>query len=123
MTRYALKFLLVLSAVLILHVLVLYKIHHAIDYEWLFASYIINYLLALGIVVIILHYIDKLKTYTGFLFMAGSLIKFAVFFIAFYPHFKTDGVMNKTEFTYFFVPYIICLIMESKKLIRITNNL
>jgi len=121
--KYFLKSFLVLFVVLLLHIFVLYKIHHKTDFELLLASYIVNYLLALAIVLIIIHYIEELKPYVGFLFMLGSFIKFAVFFIAFYPRLKTDGIMNKTEFAYFFIPYIVCLIMESKRLVRITNKL
>lgn len=121
--KFALKFFLILTVVLLLHIFALYKIHHKTDFELLLASYIINYLLALAIVLIIIHYIEKLKPYVGFLFMLGSFIKFAVFFIAFYPRLKTDTVMDKTAFAYFFIPYIVCLIMESKRLVRITNEL
>jgi hypothetical protein len=45
--------------------------------------------------------------------MAGSLLKFLIFFIVFYPGYKADGEMDSLEFAAFFVPYAICLILET----------
>jgi len=56
---------------------------------------------------------NKLKNQIGFLFIAGSLIKFIVFFILFYPSYKQDGIMERVEFFAFFVPYLLALIVET----------
>jgi len=45
--------------------------------------------------------------------MAGSFLKFIVFFLVFYPPYKMDGNMDKLEFAAFFVPYVICLVLET----------
>lgn len=76
-------------------------------------SYIINLLLATIIYIGLFRFRNKIKTQIGFLFMAGSFLKFIVFFILFYPSYKADGVMATSEFAAFFVPYAICLVVET----------
>ncbi len=76
-------------------------------------SYLINGVLATTIFVLLSIYRNTLKNYVGFLFMAGSLLKFLLFFILFYPSYNADGDMSKLEFAAFFVPYAICLILET----------
>ena len=58
----------------------------------------------------------------GFIFMTGSLIKFGIFFIVFYPGYKTDGDIQTLEFTSFFTPYAICLIIETYFLVKLLNQ-
>lgn len=112
-------------SILILYGLHLFILHLAdipANYSLLTASYLVNFFLALAIVISIIHYIDKLKNYIGFLFMAGSFLKFAVFFIWFYPIFKADATIDRIEFACFFVPYIFCLLFETKKLSNVLNK-
>jgi hypothetical protein len=66
---------------------------------------------------------NKYKSQLGFLFLAGSLLKFAVFFIVFYPIFKEDGQMSKLEFASFFVPYGMGLFLETISLSKWLNKL
>jgi hypothetical protein len=86
-------------------------------------SYIANFLLAFLIVAGLSIYINKLKSYIGFLFMFGSLLKFAVFFIWFYPIFKSNGNISPFEFSVFFIPYFICLIFETYELSKLLNKM
>jgi hypothetical protein len=76
-------------------------------------SYVINLVLAFGIVVIIHSLRHKMKTQLGFLFIAGSFLKFLFFFIFFYPSFRQDEVMSQSEFSSFFVPYFLALLIET----------
>lgn len=76
-------------------------------------SYFINGLLASLIYLILSILQEKLKNQIGFLFIGGSLVKFIVFFILFYPTYKEDGIMERVEFFAFFVPYLIALIIET----------
>lgn len=76
-------------------------------------SYIVNFILAAVIYVGLYHFKNKIKTQIGFLFMAGSFLKFIVFFILFFPSYKADGTMATSEFAAFFVPYTICLAIET----------
>ena len=54
--------------------------------------------------------------------MAGSGLKFVVFFILFYPEYQRDGTMQTSEFTAFFVPYALCLVIEVFYLSKQLNN-
>ena len=85
-------------------------------------SYGVNFLLAGCIYVLIQQTLKKNGTYAGFIFMAGSALKFLVFFVVFYPFYNQDDVMQKTEFTAFFIPYAVCLIMEVAYLSKQLNN-
>ena len=102
----------------------IYKLY-AIPFSFrlLWISYAINFLLALAIVAGILLYIEKLKTYIGFLFMLGSFVKFGVFFLYFYPIFKVDDVISSNEFFLFFVPYSMSLIWETLTLTKALNKI
>lgn len=86
-------------------------------------AYILNYLLALSIYSLLYFLRFKLKNQLGFLFMAGSFLKFIVFFVFFYPSYKSDGSINNLEFSSFFIPYLICLIIETYTLIQLLKNL
>ncbi len=66
---------------------------------------------------------NKYKSQLGFLFLFGSLLKFAVFFIVFYPFYRADSQITNLEFAAFFVPYILGLIIETFSLSRWLNAL
>jgi len=75
--------------------------------------YVTNLVLAFGIVVFIHSLRHKMKTQLGFLFIAGSFLKFLLFFIFFYPSFTQDEMISKSEFSSFFVPYFLALVTET----------
>ena len=89
-------------------------------------SYVTNFVLAAAIFSGLFYARKKLKNALGFLFMGGSLLKFAVFFIFFYPGYRADGAMQRTEFAAFFIPYLTALVLEtyfaSKMLNKVTNS-
>ena len=84
-------------------------------------AYTSNFLLAVFIFSILSLLQKKYNDQLGFLFMAGSLLKFAVFFIFFYPGFREDGSISRLEFFAFFIPYLVCLFMETLMVARILN--
>jgi hypothetical protein len=86
-------------------------------------SYVINFLLAAIIFTVIYRLKETQKDNLGFLFIGGSFIKFLVFFLLFYPFFKLDGNIDKLEFSSFFVPYIVCLVIETTSLSKFLNKL
>ena len=121
--NFAVKFSISLLLVFGIHVIILFLTNHPPNYKILISSYLLNYFLAIVIVGLIVFYIRKIKTYIGFLFMLGSFLKFAVFFIFFYPIFKLDGNIDKLEFTSFFIPYLVSLLFETRKLSSVLNNM
>ncbi len=85
-------------------------------------AYLFNVLAASIILVFLLRLAKKNKSNLGFIFMAGSFLKFLVFFIFFFPEYKADGEMQTIEFSSFFIPYAICLSVKSFVLIRTLNR-
>ena len=61
------------------------------------------------------------KEYLGFYFLAGTFLKFIIFFLLVLPVFKEDNIVSKTEFLSFFIPYILSLIIETRFLINLLN--
>lgn len=85
-------------------------------------GYLINVLMALGIFFAIYPFRNKYRDLLGYFFLAGSLLKFAVFFIFLYPGYQADGQMERLEFLAFFVPYLACLFFETFFLVKLLNN-
>lgn len=76
-------------------------------------SYLVNGVLAAAIYILLFVFRFILKNQIGFLFIAGSFLKFVCFFVLFYPAYNEDGELNGIEFAAFFVPYGISLILET----------
>ncbi len=112
-----------LIVVLLIHMGVLYFLEFPLFENKIIVSYIINFLLATIIFTVIYRLKEVQKDNLGFLFIGGSFIKFLVFFLLIYPSFKLDGNIDKLEFSSFFVPYIICLVLETTSLSKILNKL
>ena len=89
----------------------------------LFWPYMVNYILAM-LITFLLYFLRYKQTHNlGFIFMGSSFLKFAVFFIVFYPFYSEDDVVSSTEFAQFFVPYAISLTIETIFLIRVVNEM
>lgn len=76
-------------------------------------SYALNFLMAAIIYIGLFSFKNRIKTQIGFIFLAGSFLKFIVFFLVLYPSYKADGDISTPEFAAFFVPYAICLVVET----------
>jgi len=118
---FRLKLFLVLLCVLIIHTLFLYFLGFSVFSNYIILAYIVNYILAVIIYIFIYRFRIKYHHLIGFLFMFGSFLKFLVFFLIFHPKYLNDGKTTKFEFAAFFIPYISCLIFETKALIKILN--
>lgn len=121
-----LRFLILLLLALVItfgiHIGVLFVLKSPLFSDRIVLSYGVNFLLATIIYLIIQQTLKKNGAQAGFIFMAGSALKFIVFFSVFYPFYNQDDVMQKTEFTAFFTPYAVCLIMEVAYLSKQLNN-
>lgn len=93
----------------------------AVDNLILQLSYLVNGLLAIFIFTVLMFLKKKYNDQLGFLYMLGSFIKFGAFFLIFNPIFKEDGEITKIEFSIFFIPYIISLLIETIDLIKVLN--
>ena len=121
--RFSLTVTLILSITFAIHILVLNMKELPLFGNQIVLSYVINTILAIGIFALLFFLKEKYKSQLGFLFMAGSALKFAIFFIVFQPIYKQDGNVSTLEFSAFFVPYVLCLIFETFSLSKLLNKL
>lgn len=87
------------------------------------ASYILNTLLTIGIVFLLYKLKEKYTNQIGFLFLGSSFVKFLTFFVVFYGAYKADGSIETLEFLAFFIPYSLCLILETTYLSKWLNEM
>ena len=87
------------------------------------SPYLVNFALAIIITYLLFGLRKKQAENLGYIFMLSSLLKFAVFFMWFYPFYKSDGDVSKFEFAQFFIPYALSLTAETVFLIRILNKM
>ncbi len=85
-------------------------------------AYVVNFVLAAIILFLVQRNMKENSAQAGFIFFAGSLLKFMVFFLVFHPSYKENGSMETIEFITFFVPYAVCLILEVYYLSKQLNN-
>ena len=109
--------------VFFIHLLVNNSTESPVEFNALIYSYSINVVLACGVIILLFVLKKKLKDQLGFIFMASSLLKFACFFILFYPEYNADGDLTRLEFLTFFIPYVVCLVTETVILSKFLNSL
>jgi hypothetical protein len=90
--------------------------------NFLIKNYSINYISA-GIIFIIIELVKKKNhQILGFIFMLGSLLKFAIYFLFIYSDIPDEVQIKKTYFLMFFIPYFISLANEVLFLSRLLNS-
>ena len=120
---FTIKAVILLTLVFTIHLVVLNTFQFSLFENRIVLSYVVNLVLVIVIFGILYLLKEKYKTQLGFLFLAGSFLKFAVFFILFYPFYKLDNIITKLEFAAFFIPYVTGLILESVSLSKWLNKL
>lgn len=113
----------VASIAFFIHLFINSSITNSVEFSQLFYSYWVNVLLACGVIVLLFVLRKRLKDQLGFIFMAASMLKFVFFFFLFYPEYNSDGDLSRLEFLTFFIPYVVCLIIESIILSKFLNSL
>ncbi|MBT8261135.1 MAG: hypothetical protein KJN82_07470 [Bacteroidia bacterium] len=119
---FTLRLVIIVGVAFALHILALYYLELTLFENKIVLSYVLNTILAFAIFGFLFKYRAKLKNYIGFLFLAGSLLKFTAFFILIYPSYKADGDISKLEFAAFFIPYLLCLVIETSSLVKWLNQ-
>lgn len=120
--RLVLKLFLGLSFVLGVHLAILHLLDLPLFANAIFLAYAVNLLVAIFIFWMIFKLRKKYKEQLGFVFMIGSLLKFLVFFLLFFPDYKADGEFTSVEMATFFVPYLCCLLLEFPDLIKLIQD-
>jgi hypothetical protein len=125
-TKELIKFLTVLflitAVTFAVHIVILHFLDKPLYANLIVWAYVSNALVAGAILAFLLKAPPSLKNSLGFLFMGGSFLKFALYFIFFLPLYKEDGGIDNYEFSTFFVPYAVCLILETTLLINKLNR-
>ncbi len=116
--KFILSLLISLLLVFALHIAFLNYQDQILFENKIIEAYIVNFLLAITIYIGLFILQKKYREQLGFLYMGGSFLKFIVFFILFYPSYKSDGQLTSYEFMAFFLPYVISLIFETLGVIK-----
>jgi len=119
---FSLKLVFILGVVFGVHISILHNLKQPLFNNLIVEAYIVNGVLAIFIYGFLYVLRKKYLDLLGFIFMAGSFLKFGVFFIFFYPYFRADGELLRVETTSFLIPYIICLIIETFYLVKLLNK-
>ncbi len=126
MTKHIIGFYLRLSFILIgtfsIHLLVLNYLKKPLFENRIILAYVLNFILAGTIYHSLFLLRKKYLDILGFVFMGGSLIKFLVFFLFFFPVYRENGDINMLEATSFLAPYLLCLIIETLYLSKLLNK-
>ncbi len=127
MDRKIISFAVQLSSALLflalLHIAFFYARSNEIPYDLIVLGYIVNFAMALGIYYVMVQLAKRQNKNLGFVFLFGSTLKFAVYFLIFNPLFMQDENLSKVEFFIFFVPYISCLIIETLALVKLLKDM
>jgi len=113
--------LVILSGVFFLHTF-LYEHIEAMYKNQFFSAYAVNFFLAITIFLVLILLKKKHTHLLGFAYLGGSLLKFLIFFIFFYPYYKADGTLDRMEGLTFLIPYFTCLIYETYYVVKMLNK-
>ena len=112
----------ILLAVFIIHIIILQFLNHDFFANRIIISYIGNFALTVAIFTFIFKNKENKTESLGFFFLAGTMVKFLLFFIFINPFFIQDGLVSRMEFLSFFVPYAVALFVETQQLIKVLNK-
>ena len=121
--KYLIIFLIAIVGIFFGHISILSYFEIPPFQNFIIYAYLFNYVIASAIVSGLYIIRKKYKDNLASLFLIGSLFKFILFYVVFYPMYKEDGSMSRMEFFTFFIPYFSCLIMEALALILLLRYL
>jgi|GEM_PF-364017 hypothetical protein len=119
--RFVAVLTIILSIVFLLQTFLYENVDVMYEYKF-FLAYIVNFLLAIFIFIVLILLQKKHTHLLGFVYLGGSLVKFTFFFIFFYPGYKWDGHMDRMEALTFLIPYFTCLFYETFHVVRLLNK-
>ncbi len=120
---FALQLFGVLLLLALLHIAFFYARSIEIPADLILMGYVVNYAMAIAIYYVLVQLAKKQNKNLGFVFLFGSTLKFAVYFLIFNSLFMQDGSLSKIEFFTFFIPYLTCLIMETLVLAKLLQEI
>ena len=105
-----------------LHIWITHEINFSLNTSKIGISYAVNYIIAIAIFKLFTAFIDKKSELLGFIFLFGSLFKFVIYFLVLRPIISETESISKVEFSFFFIPYAICLIIEIYFLVNVLRS-
>ena len=105
-----------------LHIWVTHEMNFSFSISKIGISYTINYFIAIAIFKLFSVFINKKSEILGFIFLFGSLFKFVIYFLVLRPIISETESISKVEFSFFFIPYAICLIIEIYFLVNVLRS-
>ena len=123
MISFSSRLILVVCLAFAIHLFLLQNLELPLFDNKIVASYFINTLLTIMIVFLLFKLKDKYTNQVGFLFLGSSFVKFLMFFLVFHGAYKADGSIEVLEFLAFFIPYSLCLILETIYLSKWLNEM
>tara|TARA_B100000780_G_scaffold75637_1_gene50934 strand:- start:223 stop:606 length:384 start_codon:yes stop_codon:yes gene_type:complete len=117
------RIILITGAAFSVHILILYFLDFPLFKNKILLSYTANILLAMLVFLMLFFLRKKFKNQLGVIFLIGSILKFGLFFIFFYKPYNADGVISRTEFFAFFVPYFFTHTIEIFSLSKWLNKI
>lgn len=123
MRQWLVQYIVWFTAVTLTHSLLLWSYDLSPTTLYFWESYALNAGLTLAFLWGLLKAFDRLSHYVAWLFMAGSAVKFMLFFWLLWPLFQSDGTVDIFEKTTFLVPYGSSLILETRILIVKLNKI
>jgi len=120
---FALQLFGVLILLALLHIAFFYARSVELPLDLIAMGYVVNFAMAVAIYYVMVQLAKKQNKNLGFVFLFGSTLKFAVYFLIFDSLFMQDGSLSKVEFFTFFIPYITCLIMETLVLVKLLKEI
>ncbi len=118
---FAVRLLLWISGLFLLHILALHLIGKTLFENFIFTSYIFNFIITIIFFSFLLISSTFNDSSLGWVFFITSGLKFLAFFIIIYPLFNLDKIIQKIELLNFFLPYTLCLTIEIRQLSKILN--
>ncbi len=112
----------VLSITFGIHIWVTHEMNFSFNISKIGISYTINYFIAIAIFKLFTVFINKKSEILGFIFLFGSLFKFVIYFLVLRPIISETESISKVEFSFFFIPYAICLIIEIYFLVNVLRS-
>ena len=104
-----------------IHLGFLFFIEYPLWGHYIIPSYLFNVLTALFFYMCLAYFYRKDQMQIGFIYLLFSGLKFLLFFALVYPLFMVDNVIQRQEFITFFIPYVSCLFIEIRQLIKLLN--
>ena len=112
----------VLAIIFGLHIWVTHEMNFSLNISKVGISYFVNYIIAIAIFKLFTVFIGKKSELLGFIFLFGSLFKFVIYFLVLRPIISETESISKVEFSFFFIPYAICLVIEIYFLVKTLHS-